>query len=107
MTVRPELVTLREAFDVLGLDTEEEVLADHPGRRRVVRVGDIVVKAFAPDEHAAWGREESGLRALVGSGLAAPLVAAGPLWTATAWVDAGSPIRGLLDEVALHRAVAG
>ena len=105
MTDRPELTSLRAAFVALGVETERALLADHPGRRRVVRVGDIVVKAFAPDEHAAWLREESGLRALVGAGLAVPLVATGPLWTATGWFEAVSPIQGVVDLVPLHRSL--
>ena len=68
---------------MLDCEAQPVVLADHPGRRRVVRVGGMVVKAFAPIEAMAYQREASGLRATAGTGLAAELVASGPLWTGT------------------------
>ena len=105
MTSRPELTSLREAFVALSVDAERVVLADQPGRRCVVRIGDLVVKAVAPSEHAAWRREESGLRAMIGAGMAAPLVASGPLWTATGWVEGVSPAHCALDMVNLHRSL--
>ena len=42
----------------LGCETEPVVLTDHPGRRRVVRGGDMVVKVFAPGEAMAHQRGE-------------------------------------------------
>lgn len=97
MGVRPELGTLGDALAALGCESEPVVLADHPGRRRVVRVGDMVVKAFAAGEAMAHQRETSGLRATAGSGLAAEPVASGPLWTATRWVDGVNPMRSDID----------
>ncbi|HWI05308.1 MAG TPA: phosphotransferase [Acidimicrobiales bacterium] len=79
------------------------VLADHPGRRQVVRAGDTVVKAFAPSERPAWRREVAALRALTGTALAPALVGTGPLWTATMWVD-GVDATGLAGDIlAVHR----
>ena len=105
MTAGHELASLREAFQALGLGSTVTLLSDHPGRRRVVRAGDVVVKAFAPPERAAREREESGLRALGGTGLAAPLVGAGPLWTATAWIEGDAPTQRATGDVALHRSL--
>ena len=87
---------------MLDWETEPVVLADHPGRRRVVRVGGIVVKAFAPIEAMACQREACGLRATAGTGLAVELIASGPLWTATRWVEGVDPMLVDVDPDAIH-----
>jgi aminoglycoside phosphotransferase (APT) family kinase protein len=82
-----------------------EVLTDHPGRRRVVRVDDVVVKAFSSSEHAAWEREVAGLRA-AGPEVAVELVAHGERWTATRFVSGTEvPMRLEVGEVAIHQAL--
>jgi hypothetical protein len=50
--------SLVEALRVLELDESvAATLADHPGRRVVVRAGDLVLKAFTEAERGAWERE--------------------------------------------------
>ena len=44
---------------------------------------------------------------MIYSGLVAPLVASGPLWTATAWVEGVNPAQSVVDVVALHRSLGG
>jgi hypothetical protein len=100
--VRPELETLQETLAKLACETTPQVLAEHPGQRCVARVGDLVVKAFAPVKEPASRRETSGLRALAGMGLTAEVVASGPLWTASRWVDGVSPMKVDVEIAALH-----
>ena len=107
-----------------GSVSVDEVLADHPGRRRVVRVGDAVVKAFATVEREAWRREVTGLAVVARStdpALAPALVASGrvesvasptgrlpvllpePAWSATAWTEGAPPHQtGPGDEAGVH-----
>ena len=101
-----EVEALARALQSLALDgVGVEVLADHPGRRRVVRVGDVVVKAFSPAEVDAWRREAAGLRAVAGTGLAVALVADGERWTATCVLEGIVAMDTGVDEVAIHRAL--
>ena len=86
-----ELEALRRAEDSLAVRSEGEVLRDLPGRRRVVRYDDVVVKAFANIERDAWSRELTGLQALQDSDLAPSLRSSGDCWTATCWVDGMRP----------------
>ena len=98
--------TLAGALDALGLaGLDVDVLADHPGRRRVVRAGDVVVKAFAAAEHAAWRREVAGLRAVAGRSWAPTLAAAGERWSATGWIDGVVPMDTGVDDAAIHAAL--
>ena len=101
-----EVDALAPALRELGAsDDDIEVLADHPGRRRVVRAGDAVVKAFATTERDAWRREAAGLRAVAGSGVAVELIADGERWTATRRLDAIVPMDTDVDVLAIHRAL--
>jgi aminoglycoside phosphotransferase (APT) family kinase protein len=108
MAVGDEADSLAAALAALG-GTEDEVLAAHPGRRRVVRAGDAVVKAFSSAERPAWEREVAGLRAVGASGdpgLAVELRGSGERWSATAWVEGAPPLRAdALDDLAVHRAL--
>ena len=99
-----ELEALGLAEDSLAVSSEGEVPRDLPGRRRVVRYGDVVVKAFAHIERDAWSRELAGLEALQGSDLAPSLRSSGACWTATHWVEGVPP--GSLDfeeDPTMHR----
>lgn len=100
-----EAEVLAAALATLGREVDE-VLAVQKGRRRVVRAGDVVVKAFASVEEAAWRREVAGLRALAGTGLAVEPVAVGERWTATRHVPGTTvPMRLGVDEGAIHRSL--
>ena len=101
-----EAEVLAAALAALGRP-EDEVLAVQKGRRRVVRAGDLVVKAFATVEIAAFERERAGLLALAGTaGLGVELVAHGDRWTATRWVPGTTvPMHLGVDEGAIHRAL--
>jgi aminoglycoside phosphotransferase (APT) family kinase protein len=107
--VGDEAESLSAALVALGGVAVDEVLADHPGRRRVVRAGGAVVKAFSTAERPAWAREVAGLRAVAASadpGLAVSLVGSGERWSATAWVQGTPPLRVAgLSEDAIHRAL--
>ena len=106
MPAADEVDVLASALAALGASSVDvEVLADHPGRRRVVRVGDAVVKAFATAEVDAWRREAAGLRAVAGTGIAVDLVADGERWTATRVLDGIVPMDTGVDEVAVHSAL--
>jgi aminoglycoside phosphotransferase (APT) family kinase protein len=100
-----EVEALARALQSLAGSDDVEVLADHPGRRRVVRAGDAVVKAFATAELDAWQREAAGLRAVAGWGVAVELVGEGERWTATRVVDGVIPMSIEVDEDAIHRAL--
>jgi aminoglycoside phosphotransferase (APT) family kinase protein len=100
-----EVEALSRALHELGVADDVDVLADHPGRRRVVRAGDAVVKAFASAEVDAWQREAAGLRAVAGSGVAVELVGEGERWTATRVLDGIVPMSTDVDEVAINRAL--
>ena len=104
MPAGDEVEALDDALATLGAGAGE-VLADHPGRRRVVRAGDVVVKAFASVERAAWARELAGLRAVAGAGLAVELAGAGPRWTATRWVDGVVPMDQAVGTTEIHSAL--
>lgn len=101
MPAGDEVDALRRALDDLGVIVDE-VLADQPGRRRVVRAGDIVIKAFATEEHAAFERERAGLRAIDGSGLGPPFTGSGDRWTATRHVAGVIPMDLGLDVLVIH-----
>ena len=92
-----------EALEVVGAGLE--VLADHPGRRRVVRAGDVVVKAFASAEADAWRREIAGLRAVAGRPWAPVLVGTGERWSATAWIDGVVPMDEDVGNAEIHVAL--
>lgn len=97
---------LAGALAALGVDgAEVDVLADHPGRRRVVRAADVVVKAFSAAEEAAWRREVAGLRAVSGHRWAAAVVATGERWTATAWIDGVVPMDTGVGNAEIHSAI--
>ena len=102
-----EVEALDAALVALGAGAggEVEVLADHPGRRRVVRAGDVVVKAFSSAETVAWRREAAGLRAVAGRTLAPVVAGAGERWSATRWIDAVVPMYEDVDDVAIYRAL--
>ena len=102
-----EAAVLAGALEDLGRSPGDvtTVLADHPGRRRVVRAGDVVIKAFAPAEDAAFRRERAGLRAIAPSGLGPHLVATGDRWTATSWIDGVVPMDLGVDVTAIHTAL--
>lgn len=100
-----EAAVLEDALRDLGLAGIDTVLADHPGRRRVVRAGDVVIKAFAALETPAWARELAGLRALAGTGLAVELAASGRRWTATRWLDGVVPMDEAVANAAIHAAL--
>jgi hypothetical protein len=76
-----EVEAQRAACDALALSAPD-LLRDLPGRRRVLRAGDVVLKAFATAERDAWLRERAGLRALQGTGLAPDLLSEGERWVA-------------------------
>jgi aminoglycoside phosphotransferase (APT) family kinase protein len=100
-----EADVLAAALATIGRDVDE-VLAVQKGRRQVVRAGDVVVKAFASVEQAAFERERAGLRALAGTGVAVELVADGERWTATRHVPGTTvPMHLGVDEGAIHRAL--
>ena len=98
-----KLEALRLAEDALQVSSGGELMRDLPGRRRVVRYGDVVVKALAPVERAAWSRELAGLRALHHSDLAPSLIASGERWTATEWVEGMPPGSLEFEEGPMHR----
>lgn len=82
-----------------------EVLADHPGRRRVVRVGGLLVKAYSAAEQGAWDREVRALTSLAGTRLAPALIKHGNRWLAIEWcpdLEAPGPDH---DTEALHRSL--
>lgn len=101
MPAGDEVEALDDALATLGA-VAGEVLADHPGRRRVVRAGDLVVKAFASVERAAWARELAGLRSVAATGLAVELAGAGPRWTATRWLDGVVPMDEAVGTTEIH-----
>ena len=93
MVVGDEVEALTRALDALDRPAGE-VLADHPGRRRVVRAGDAVVKAFSSVERDAWAREVAGLRAAAADpGLTVEPVGSGERWSATRWIGGRPPMR--------------
>ena len=98
---------LAGALDSLGVDGvgEVEVLADHPGRRRVVRSGDVVVKAVSPAEEAAWRREVAGLRAVAGRPWAPEVAGTGERWSATRWIDGVVPMSTDVGNAEIHTAI--
>jgi aminoglycoside phosphotransferase (APT) family kinase protein len=98
-----ELEALRLAEGVLGVSSEGRVLRDLPGRRRVVRYGDVVVKAFAEVEREACARELAGLQALEHSGLSPSLRGSGEGWVATRWVEGSPPGSLQFEEDPMHR----
>ena len=100
-----EVDALAVALRELGLEPGGEVLADQPARRRVVRAGNVVVKAFATVEEAAFAREVAGLRAVAGSGLGPSVVATGRRWTATHWIDGVVPMHLEVDVTAINTAI--
>ena len=101
-----EVARVADAVRALGVgDLEAVVLADHPGRRRVVRIGDVVVKAFSPAERSAFERELAGLRALAGTGLAVALVGDGERWVATRRLDGVVPMSTAIDGATIHGAL--
>ena len=101
-----EVEVLAGALSALGVDgAEVDVLADHPGRRRVVRAGDAVVKAFSAAEEAAWRREVAGLRAVAGFAWAPAVVATGERWTATRWIDGVVPMDAAVGNAEIHTAI--
>ena len=98
--------SLAAALDELRVsDRSREVLAEHPGRRLVVRVEDVVVKAFAEAERDAWEREVAGLRIAAARGLAPSPPRFGELWSAIPWLDGVVPMRGSVDEREMHRSL--
>lgn len=106
MSGADEVEVLASALAALGLaEHEVTVLADHAGRRRVVRAGDVVVKAFAPVEEAAWRREVAGLRAVAGRSWAPEVAGTGERWTATKFIDAVVPMNEGVDNAAIHTAI--
>ena len=97
---------LASALAALGVDDVDDLLAAHPGRRRVARVGDAVVKAFAADEEAAWRREVAGLRAVAGRPWAPELVAVGERWSATRFLEgAVVPMDEDVGNAEIHEAI--
>ena len=102
-----EVDSLATALASLGLGgVDIDVLADHPGRRRVVRAGDVVVKAFSSAEQAAWRREAAGLRAVTGRPWAPVVAGIGERWSATRWIDdVVVPMDADVGNVAVHRAL--
>lgn len=108
MATGDEATVLAAAFDALGLGPSPPgvvVLADRPGRRRVARVGDIVVKAFSSAERSAWRREVAGLGAVAGWAFAPRVVATGERYCAVRWIDGVVPMDGPADEVTVHAAI--
>jgi hypothetical protein len=105
VTAGDEVAVLAAALSELGWSAgvEVDVLADQPGRRRVVRAGDVVVKAFSSVEIDAWRREVAGLRAV--GGLGPEVVAVGPQFTATRCIAGVVPMRTDVEEVAIHEAL--
>lgn len=99
--VGDELGALEAALERLSSD-EVCVLSDHPNRRRVVRVGDAVVKAYSAAEEAAWDREVRALRCLSETGLTPALLDYGPLWLAMEWRDDAVVPEGAIDSMDLH-----
>jgi aminoglycoside phosphotransferase len=85
-----EVEAQRAACDALALSAPD-LLRDLPGRRRVLRAGDVVLKAFATAELYAWLRERAGLRALQGTGLAPDLLSEGERWVAVSWIESEPP----------------
>lgn len=85
-----EVEAQRAACDALALSAPD-LLRDLPGRRRVLRAGDVVLKAFATAERDAWLRERAGLRALQGTGLAPELLSEGERWVAVSRVQGKPP----------------
>ncbi len=96
-----EIDAQRAAESALDL-TAGDLLKDLPGRRRIVRYGELVVKAFATAEAEAFERERAGLQALGATGLAPALVSHGERWVAIDWLD-GEPIEEGDDDV--HRSL--
>lgn len=98
--------SLTAALGELGLETSEaSTLAEHPGRRVVVRAGGFVVKAFAEAERRAWGREVAGLRLAADAALAPSPPRFGELWSATPWLESVVPMSVSVDERAMHRSL--
>jgi aminoglycoside phosphotransferase (APT) family kinase protein len=85
----------------------DEVLAEHPGRRIVVRSGELVVKVFEPAEQGAFEREAAGLRALAGTGLSVPLVEVGERWVATTSVAGVMAMGAEVENAGIHAAIGG
>ena len=101
-----EVEALSVALAALGADDGEPVvLADHPGRRRVVRAGDAVIKAFSQAETAAWRREVAGLRAVAGRPWAPAVAGSGERWSATAWIEGVIPMDAGVGNVEIHTAL--
>lgn len=106
MSGADEVEVLASALAALGAaHAEITVLTDHPGRRRVVRVGDAVVKAFSSAEAAAWGREVAGLRAVAGYPWAPELAGTGEQWSATRWIDGVVPMHTDVGNAEVHTAL--
>lgn len=102
-----EVEALARALSALGPAAAGDavVLADHPGRRRVVRTGGVVVKAFSTAEDAAWRRELAGLRAVAGRSWAPVLAGFGERWTATRRIDGVIPMDEDVGNAEIHAAI--
>jgi aminoglycoside phosphotransferase (APT) family kinase protein len=96
-----EIDAQRAAESALSLKAGA-VLKDLPGRRRITRYGELVVKSFATIEADAFERERAGLLSLASTGLAPALFSHGESWVATAWLD-GEPIEEAGDDA--HRSL--
>lgn len=98
--------SLEHALRELGLaGSSTSTLAEHPGRRVVVRAAGFVIKAFTDPERRAWEREVAGLRIAADNAMAPSPMRFGELWTATPWLDGIASMRASVEEREMHRSL--